>query len=1074
MKKFDCLDPNQKIFGTHFVEASAGTGKTFSIEHLVARFLLSLEKEIHLSEILVVTFTKAACSELKERIFKNLATIIQIHEKGTTSLSYLNSDSNFDRIYEGMRFYEESNIMTIHGFCHRMLQEYMFDSGVYFDKEEVNYCSFLKKYLKEFLNEMVQEEKLFLGQLELCLKKTPKMEDLVRILVNKDNQSKYDFSSLKEAFKTQFESLTVSLNFELLLDEFLRLQPSYKLSDFSKYDFQKEINLWGDFFEEKKFSEELFNELISSAGTIFDFFLEENKKKKTDFVLENSQYWKKIVCLFQPLLISLKDLEKIYSAVRKFCEEKFSKYLISNDYFSNEELLNIMESSLKNRNFVKAIKDRFKVVIIDEFQDTDPLQWKIFHQLFLQDSSLESLFLVGDPKQSIYRFRNADLYTYCAVGKSLQDDSLSSLDTNYRSSPLLIDSLNELFMLPKSGNWFLLPKIQEVLSYQKVKAGKKDSYVFHDDKAPIHFSVLEAEKGRYSKSLEQMDLIPKIADEILLLRQQEDLSYSSFAVLVKDRYQAMAVKKELENRNISVQMERKDLFADTTLDALIDLFETIENPFDISLLKKVLLGPFFQMPLCSIIGEESESLLLEYVSYFHFLRNTFREKSFEVFFAELFFSEKGGDLFSKAIQKDFSLFEELQLFLELFLLESKNKEMTLFEIRDAILKLKDQQAALVFPQKESVQIMTIHRSKGLEFEVVFALGCVAPTDLSKHLPEEIDELNAEKLRQLYVAFTRAKERLYIYHVFEKKMSFENSSPMSLFLGYMDFPPRSIQELKECFLELIKKNHLSIENLSDKKKTFHTALADHKKNLFFPETYEIYSKEHLLFSFSSLMQKKEKNLQIEETPKMPMGPIVGTIIHAIFEKLFQTGLYKSNEYLFLIQKEVQGSVLEGFEKDIFEKVEATLSKPLEPLGGDCLKDIDTTSFFVEPEFLFKETSSAYFKGFIDLIFMHKNKLFLIDWKTNFLGNDSDQYSSEKLHFVMEEEGYFLQASIYLKSLQKALRGQLDVPFEEIFGGVFYMFIRGINDQDNAGILHFFPPDNLNLLNLELEDEKNVCY
>src|SRR5690606_18322224 len=125
---------------------------------------------------------------------------------------------------------------------------------------------------------------------------------------------------------------------------------------------------------------------------------------------------------------------------------------------------------------------------VDEFQDTDAVQWEIFQKIFLK-GSLRSLFLVGDPKQSIYRFRKADIYTYLKAKEALGEACIYHLDTNFRSSKDLIGALNVLF----SRDWFHLPKVSKSLPYYPVKAGSKIQTSFPDHKGAVHFILSEGE-----------------------------------------------------------------------------------------------------------------------------------------------------------------------------------------------------------------------------------------------------------------------------------------------------------------------------------------------------------------------------------------------------------------------------------------------------------------------------------------------------------------------------------------------------------------------------------------------------
>ncbi len=128
--QFNCLNRNTPITGNHFLEASAGTGKTFAIEHIVARLLLEKET-FSIQNILVVTFTKAAVRDLRLRIRNNLEVVFRfLREENETPFDYLipflekeKRNKALVKIEEALFFFDQNQIFTIHAFCYRMLQE---------------------------------------------------------------------------------------------------------------------------------------------------------------------------------------------------------------------------------------------------------------------------------------------------------------------------------------------------------------------------------------------------------------------------------------------------------------------------------------------------------------------------------------------------------------------------------------------------------------------------------------------------------------------------------------------------------------------------------------------------------------------------------------------------------------------------------------------------------------------------------------------------------------------------------------------------------------------------------------
>ncbi len=182
MATFDVLNPETKIFNHYFLEASAGTGKTFAIENIVPRLLLESEDPaVQLSEILVVTFTRAATRELKSRIYQNLLkikTALDLREGGPLYLArFLQAEDSQvfkskRRIEEALCFFEKAQVFTLHGFCLKILQEFAFEAKFFLssqDEEECGQKDKLKEYIKDFLRRGIDPEVLSPSQLRIVI-----------------------------------------------------------------------------------------------------------------------------------------------------------------------------------------------------------------------------------------------------------------------------------------------------------------------------------------------------------------------------------------------------------------------------------------------------------------------------------------------------------------------------------------------------------------------------------------------------------------------------------------------------------------------------------------------------------------------------------------------------------------------------------------------------------------------------------------------------------------------------------------------------------------------------------------
>ncbi len=178
MQKFDVLSRDLNVMGFHFLEASAGTGKTFAIEHLVVRLLLEACK---VEKILVVTFTRASTRELKMRIQKNIGQVLIQLRMGVSTFDYLEPilssgksviDDAISRLEEALICFDAAPILTIHGFCHRNLSEFGFIAGVPLqlkDPDEGVSLSFAEQVVEEILQVQVRHPHYSSGQMAILL-----------------------------------------------------------------------------------------------------------------------------------------------------------------------------------------------------------------------------------------------------------------------------------------------------------------------------------------------------------------------------------------------------------------------------------------------------------------------------------------------------------------------------------------------------------------------------------------------------------------------------------------------------------------------------------------------------------------------------------------------------------------------------------------------------------------------------------------------------------------------------------------------------------------------------------------
>ncbi len=970
MKTFDVLDPQTPLLGHHLLEASAGTGKTFAIEHITARLIL--EHDFTLDEILIVTFTRAATRELKTRIRKTLKS--------------KPPSFNLDR---ALALIDQAQIYTIHGFCHRMLTEYAFESQLGFallSEEESDYREILKSHITDFFRTSLNPSEYSTAQLAALPGDKEKLIHRVLSLVEKEGEFP-SYPTFEEAYHSY---LNVRKTLSPIALEQLEFNKIKDLNGNLKSPFDTQ---W-DLLQKETLSLEEF-ETLTEQPSLIKYWIPDNLSKKAS--LDPTPLYKfrdALLPILEPTSSPLCTLVRIARTVRTTARQALEE----KEILAPNDILKKMEECLKVPAFRSKVRNRYRAAIIDEFQDTDPIQWNIFKTLFIDDP-IPALYLVGDPKQSIYSFRSADIYTYLSAQEMVPQKA--HLDTNYRSDPKLIQALNRLF----SQNKEFLSLPDAPLPFHPVNHPETEDRSFPDNKEPIHYFIYETEKKREktwpSPAIEQSVFFPFIASEIHSL-VEHDFNYSDFAVLVKDRYQAARLKNYLESQNIPTHSKSTEAIISTpTFNLIRSLLEALIHPTEITVKR------FLSFSTTHHDLKNNEKLLTKTLAQFS--RPQTLQEALRTFYNP----------------NDLDAHSDYLFLSELLLEHQAETQATLPELLDFLL-LQKELPRRPLSDPNSVTIMTIHMSKGLEFNIVFALGLLnrytGREDFIRHQKEwllfqpehakcqaALQNQEAEKLRQLYVAFTRAKHRLYIPLLFDTTHSpipLGQASPLELF---KPIPTDA--------------TYLSPQKLippDPQTRTLQPPLP--LQHNFSPR---------FLHSYSSLAQTHHIP-QPELTAELPKGPETGILLHSLLETIFRNPTINIPN---LLKQELPSHF--PYESTL-NLIQHALHTPLAPHSFTLSQ---VKHFYPEVEFFYPDPPN-YIKGYIDLIFFHQNQYFLLDWKTNLLPS----YDPPTLQQAMTEHDYHLQSSLYQTALSRYLaQTHTTAPL----AGTYYIFLRGL---PSAGILY----------------------
>ncbi len=1090
INSFDVLDRNLQLRKNYLLEASAGTGKTFSIENIVVRLLIC-ENPINLEDILVVTFTKAATRDLRSRIRSNIEKILQALRTKSTSIDFVkalieNGEGEIAerRLKMALLTYDQSHIYTIHQFCYRMLRDYVLEGN--YSMESVSGDNplprtYLLTIIRDYFRTEVRNNAYSKAQLNLLLEDHGNsMIDLENAILNTvtkgmDIEEQLSYHQQLEKFKCSMKNLKEIYGFskDYILEDFMKLSSCYKqicnVKKQIKPEVIKKVESFATLFDKNSWDADDFEQVIEDQLYMVKLYDPNNKQAKAKFP-ESGLHFPEMRNLLMDALLDCVSVQIVFARMAFGCRKLLKKHLLEEEKLGFDELLEAARAAIGNSNFANAVREKFKAAIVDEFQDTDPVQWEIFNRLFLSsDKNWGNLYLVGDPKQSIYAFRQADIYTYIDAGNAIGEDNHSTLDTNFRSQSSLIMALNALFNSNNCPGFINLPKIEKSLPFQEVKCPlEAKEKTFSDQFGSVHFCMAN----------EESLFLPFITHEIQKLNGVDGISFKEFSILVSDRYQAQRVSEFLREWNIPCMTQRSSSLAESeALSTFRDLLKAVLAPNHESSLKTALGGRMIGWTDDKVKKLDQLELLQEVLTRFYTMRTKLFKEGFYPFFE--YFMGLSWDESLKTVREELLLqqsglefYQDLIAIVEVLLDEQTQNTLSpsglLKFLDDFKVLAQDEDERMKRPldnSQDAVNIITIHSSKGLEFGVVFTLGLIKNTrapDLliplvrnqkrmlvpithigdSEYI-QHCQEIDAEKMRQLYVAMTRAKFRLYcpvMVSEKEKVMDIGTASPMQLFLE--------------------KIGHLNLETLSPYITTccindseFKLEILDSNVEpvLNNPIKMIIPGSSQYIHSFTSLSKHHAKEFYEFEAPRdfnnliktphtLPSGSDTGNLLHSILENFCWGQSIESH-----VKACIQGTAYQEWEPVISNIILNAYQYRFS--DGFSLSEIDHSRSFKETEFMYPYESN-FLKGIIDFVFEHKGKYYIIDWKSNYLGPDCTYYSNERLMAAMDENNYFFQAQLYEDALRKYLKVLDKRDFKDIFGGTYYLFLRGIDSTSNT--------------------------
>ncbi len=793
------------------IEASAGTGKTFTIENMVVEILLN--KRIALSEILVLTYTERAATELRRRIRTKIEEILfnasreSDSENEESEDNWRIDDEATQRLSRALFSFDSASIGTIHGFFRRVLVEQAFDNGHLFEAKLVDGRALFSRAFKTVLRRVLacrpsDSSDLLALWLEQTSSGVEGLEELLWRCHTSHRQILPPFSM--EAIQRELEANPLfNLDLTSAGDWFGAALKSAKIHGNTSKAIMCRLTTVSDRIRDfgrewKTLMDGSFQEAVCYIDEgLKDHDLADGRAKA---IVENLR------CL-RTVLVPLKAAI-VQTAVPLVRDSLAHQKLARGEYNYDDMISGVVRAldSGRGEELVRVMRARYRFALIDEFQDTDRQQWKFFRQVFIESVGRNLLYLIGDPKQAIYGFRGADVATYLNarnyVGK--KGSSLVSLSRNFRSTAAMIDAYNHILDQSADPPFFGGREIQYAIP---VEPGHDLFAQEADGSACIPVCLLKVEPQGEKLGMAELrrGLTRQIAREVRRLLSDdyslrfgrngnaERIKPSDIFILTGKNREALEISQALREASVPFAFYKLDgLFQTNEAREIRDLLAAIDTPNDCERQARAWITPFFAVPLSALPGLSDLPASHPLVKRLYDWKELAVRRRFEALFSRIL--DESGIIRRELFQNDDE--RALTNILHLFEILLEEVRTTGGDLGDLIATLtaymqetrepstEDGNVQRLDSDRAAVQIMTIHKSKGLEAAVVFVYGgfTAFPSDGLRHfhqadgepvlsIGDDEDakraaerEQDDESERLYYVAITRAKARLYLPYI----------------------------------------------------------------------------------------------------------------------------------------------------------------------------------------------------------------------------------------------------------------------------------------------------------------------
>ncbi len=1101
--------------GAHLIEASAGTGKTFTLAHLYLRLIV--ERDLTVEQILVVTFTRAAVQELRTRLRKIIVDAREVLRSPDEAdglvaellRPQLDVPNLAERLEAAQLSMDQASISTIHTFCMQLLSDNAFESGQLFDMQvadrdhELQLLAVQEYWRKHYLqldsdaanwiHDCIGSPDALLAEIKPLLSANPP-----RLLpegdVKRYHKAKIDIGERWDRLCKHWQESGADIR--ALIDD---------SSGLSRNKVQpKTVKKAGDWLEVSTTLGALPSAFPEPMKVFRDSHLRASIKKgqsAPEHVFFNlvDELWDLLGPLSALRLAS--ELNACAEFVDVWLQEQKSKQRL----MSYEDLLFYAAQALEGEGkdaLAQRLRLQYPAALIDEFQDTDPRQYSIFSTLYANQPEL-AWYMIGDPKQAIYSFRGADLNTYLRAAS--QTENQHTLGTNWRSTASMVAVVNALF--ENTAHPFAMPnQMEHEIQFSAVDAGgvgdEKSLSTRGGEQKALRVALLDTSQtgkplNKSNASVQAARMTAAMIAQQLQAAQDGELQLGDgpllpahIAVLVRSNRQGKQINDALSALGIaSVVTGNDSIFATPEATNLRRLLQALAEPASERLVLRVL--------ACDLCGFEAGELLFLQGS------DTQWQKHSETFARLSLLLHRQGLLAALlSLMADYRTASRLRLlkggerslsnYLQLgeMMQEAWQEQPDLDSLQAWLERHCDNPGAAgevaqlrLETDEKLVQIVTVHKSKGLEYPVVylpFAWSARAPKssdrvtcqltnghciDLGSEKLQEHRELMqaealAEDVRLLYVALTRASSQCTVIW---GDVSQAQRTAMARLLGQTDEKMAIGFAQNLCdWVDGCEQAEL-LSDVEPKRLRHDESMAALKAlNCAKPPR-----PSWQISSYSALVRKATGHAELPdydagdagakkptEAPEIdlnsimffPRGAQAGTFLHYLFEhadfsepdenklqKLVDDGL-AAHGYPDKWRTAVMSMMQQVLRSDLSPVVGLRLCDlssehrlnemgfhfPVPSLGCEALLSVLRDHHVIGPhESLDFDTVRGYMTGFVDLIFRFDDKYFVLDYKSNHLGYFAEDYHPQALLTAMKDHRYDLQYLMYTVALHRYL-------------------------------------------------------